>query len=153
LTEKNEPKKITIDLAEFDLSKIFRVGDKVIDVLNKKIKNPIERYLVLKLLCISEEANGFVLSTEDEAKLREMARDESLDDEKGSWNTVTLKTNHLRAKDAQTKQQRHSQPKATNYPEHNQVQSYPSQKPCYQNKLHPLTHANIMGRPFCEPHK
>jgi hypothetical protein len=81
LAKKKDSKKAPIDIEKFDLSRMFRVGDKISAILDKKIKNPIERYLVLKMLCISfEEAGGFVLSTEDETRIREIARDDSLDD-------------------------------------------------------------------------
>jgi hypothetical protein len=74
--------RFTIGLEDLDLEKIFRVGDKVSMLIDKKLKNPIEKYLLVKMLLISfEESAEFVLSPQDETKLRAFCHDESLDEE------------------------------------------------------------------------
>ena len=72
---KNQPKsnKIGIDVSEIDFKRLFRVGEKVQTFLGRKIDDPIEAYLLLKMLCYSiEDSCGFRLDTEEEAKFREM---------------------------------------------------------------------------------
>lgn len=60
--------------AAIDLPKLGRVSVKVIDLLGRKVKNPIDAYLVLKWLCFSFEADfGIQLEPEEESKLRRLA--------------------------------------------------------------------------------
>jgi hypothetical protein len=51
-------------------------------LLERKVKNPIDAYLVLKWLCFSFEANfGIQLEPEEERKLRRLAALEPKDNE------------------------------------------------------------------------
>jgi len=60
-----------------DLSKLSRVSVKVIDLLARKVKNPVDAYLVLKWLCFSFEADfGIHLEPVEEDKLRRLAAQE-----------------------------------------------------------------------------
>jgi hypothetical protein len=73
LTSDYEPKRFAVNLDSLDFAKIKRVGDKVMQMLNKKVSNPVEAYFLLKLLCFSIEASeGFKLMPEDEERLREL---------------------------------------------------------------------------------
>ena len=73
--------RFSVGLGDIDLDKILRIGNKVNDILDKKIRNPVERYLVLKMLLISfEETAQFTLSPQDEEMLRAYCHDESLDE-------------------------------------------------------------------------
>jgi hypothetical protein len=73
LTSDYEPKRFAVNLDNLDFAKIKRVGDKVMQMLNKKLSNPVEAYFLLKLLCFSIEASeGFKLMPEDEERLREL---------------------------------------------------------------------------------
>ena len=73
MTSDYEPKRFAVNLDNLDFAKIKRVGDKVMQMLNKKLTNPVEAYFLLKLLCFSIEASeGFKLMSEDEEKLREL---------------------------------------------------------------------------------
>jgi hypothetical protein len=57
-----------------DLPKLERVSVKVVHLLGRKIRNPIDAYLVLKWLCFSFEADfGIQLEPEEENKLRRLA--------------------------------------------------------------------------------
>lgn len=72
---KNQPKpsNMGIDVNEIDFKRLFRVGEKVQTFLGRKIDDPIEAYLLLKMLCFSiEDTFGFRLGAEEEAKFREM---------------------------------------------------------------------------------
>jgi hypothetical protein len=72
---KNQPKptKMGIEISEIDFNKLFRVGEKAQTFLGRKIDDPIEVYLLLKMLCFSiEDTFGFRLDAEEEAKFREM---------------------------------------------------------------------------------
>lgn len=69
----NEPKQFAINLDDLDLSKFHRVGTKVMSILNKRMSNPVEAYLLLKVLCYSiEESEGFRLMPDAEERLRKM---------------------------------------------------------------------------------
>ena len=73
MTSDYEPKRFAVNLDNLDFAKIKRVGDKVMQMLNKKVSNPVEAYFLLKLLCFSIEASeGFKLMSEDEERLREL---------------------------------------------------------------------------------
>ena len=73
MTSDYEPKRFAVNLDSLDFAKIKRVGDKVMQMLNKKLSNPVEAYFLLKLLCFSIEASeGFKLMPEDEERLREL---------------------------------------------------------------------------------
>ena len=73
MTSDYEPKRFAVNLDNLDFAKIKRVGDKVMQMLNKKLTNPVEAYFLLKLLCFSIEASeGFKLMPEDEERLREL---------------------------------------------------------------------------------
>ena len=73
MTSDYEPKRFAVNLDNLDFAKIKRVGDKVMQMLNKKLSNPVEAYFLLKLLCFSIEASeGFKLMPEDEERLREL---------------------------------------------------------------------------------
>jgi hypothetical protein len=73
LTSDYESKRFAVNLDDLDFAKIKRVGDKVMQMLNKKLTNPVEAYFLLKLLCFSIEASeGFKLMPEDEERLREL---------------------------------------------------------------------------------
>ena len=73
MTSDYEPKRFAVNLDNLDFAKIKRVGDKVMQMLNKKLTNPVEAYFLLKLLCFSIEASeGFKLMSEDEERLREL---------------------------------------------------------------------------------
>ena len=73
MTSGNEPKQFAVNLDDLDLAKFHRVGAKVMSILNKRFSNPVEAYLLLKILCFSiEESEGFKLLPEDEEQLRKM---------------------------------------------------------------------------------
>jgi hypothetical protein len=73
LTSGNEPKRFAINLDDLDLAKFRRVGTKVMSILNNKMNNPVEAYLLLKILCYSiEDSEGFKLMPEDEERLRKL---------------------------------------------------------------------------------
>ena len=73
MTSDYESKRFAVNLDDLDFAKIKRVGDKVMQMLNKKLTNPVEAYFLLKLLCFSIEASeGFKLMPEDEERLREL---------------------------------------------------------------------------------
>ena len=73
MTSDYKPKRFAINLDDLDFAKIKRVGDKVMQMLNKKASNPVEAYFTLKLLCFSIEASeGFRSMPEDEERLREL---------------------------------------------------------------------------------
>jgi hypothetical protein len=73
LTSDYEPKRFVVNLDDLDFAKLKRVGDKVMQMLNKKISSPVEAYFLLKLLCFSIEASeGFKLMPEDEERLRQL---------------------------------------------------------------------------------
>ncbi len=73
MTKDSEQKQFAINLDDLDLAKFHRVGTKVMSILNKRVSNPVEAYLLLKLLCYSiEDSEGFKLMPEDEEKLRKM---------------------------------------------------------------------------------
>jgi hypothetical protein len=60
--------------AAIDLPKLARVSLKIIDLLGRKTKNPIDAYLVLKWLCFCFEVDfGVQLEPEEENKLRRLA--------------------------------------------------------------------------------
>lgn len=68
--------------AAIDLARLGRVSVKVVDLLGRKVKNPIDAYLVLKWLCFSFEADfGIQLEPEEENKLRRLATLEPKDNE------------------------------------------------------------------------
>ena len=57
-----------------DLPRLGRVSLKIVDLLGRKTKNPIDAYLVLKWLCFSFEADfGITLEPEEENKLKRLA--------------------------------------------------------------------------------
>jgi hypothetical protein len=73
LKSGSEPKQFAINLNDLDLAKFHRVGTKVMSILNNRTSNPVEAYLILKLLCISiEDSHGFKLLSEDEETLRKL---------------------------------------------------------------------------------
>jgi hypothetical protein len=73
LTGGNEPKRFAINLDDLDLAKFHGVDTKVMSILNKRVSNPIEAYLLLKILCYSiEDSEGFRLIPEDEERLRKL---------------------------------------------------------------------------------
>jgi hypothetical protein len=58
-----------------DFDRIMRIEKKMMSVLQKKTKSPLEGYLVVKMLCIFFEDNkGLKLDEASEAKLRSIAR-------------------------------------------------------------------------------
>jgi hypothetical protein len=58
--------------------KLGRVSTKVINLMGKKLKNPVDCYLLLKLICFSfEEDFGFHLEPQEESELRKMMIPES----------------------------------------------------------------------------
>jgi hypothetical protein len=57
-----------------DFSKVARVSVKIVDLLRRKTRNPIDAYLVLKWLCFCFEVDfGVQLKPEEENKLRRLA--------------------------------------------------------------------------------
>ena len=73
MTSGKEPKQFAINLDDLDLAKFHRVGTKVMSILNKRTSNPVEAYLLLKILCFSiEDSEGFKLMPQDEEKLRQL---------------------------------------------------------------------------------
>ena len=74
---EKESEKVAVDLY-----KLSRVSVKVINLLARKCKNPVDGYLVLKLLVFSFEADfGIHLEPEEEDKLRRLAAQELENDE------------------------------------------------------------------------
>ncbi len=68
-----KPNQIGIEVNDVDLNKICRVGKKVQVFLCRKIDDPFEIYLLLKILCYSlEEKMHFLLDPEDEQALRKI---------------------------------------------------------------------------------
>ena len=58
-----------------DFERIMRIGKKLMSVIRKKSKSPLEGYLVVKMLCIYFEDNkGLRLDDASEKKLRSIAR-------------------------------------------------------------------------------
>lgn len=85
MTSDYEPKRFAVNLDNLDFAKIKRVGDKVMQMLNKKVSNPVESYFLLKLLCFSiEVSEGFKLMPEDEERLRELCFKPSRPDSKNT---------------------------------------------------------------------
>lgn len=85
MTSDYEPNRFAVNLDNLDFAKIKRVGDKVMQMLNKKMGNPVESYFLLKLLCFSIEASeGFKLMPEDEERLRELCFKPSRPDSKNT---------------------------------------------------------------------
>jgi hypothetical protein len=73
MKDQPKPNKMGINVSEIDFKRLFRVGEKVQTFLGRKIEDPIEAYLLLKMLCYSiEDSFGFRLDIEEEAKFREM---------------------------------------------------------------------------------
>jgi hypothetical protein len=71
---------VGIELYKTDFEKLGRVGNKVLNLLSRKIKNPADAYLLLKLLCFFfEDSIGFSLEPKEESKLRKMLVDETED--------------------------------------------------------------------------
>lgn len=67
-----------IDFDKVYCEKLGRVSTKVISLLGRKLKNPIDCYLLLKFICFSfEEDFGFHLEPQEESKLRKMMLPES----------------------------------------------------------------------------
>ena len=65
-----------------DLSRLGRVSVKIVHLLGRKTKNPIDAYLVLKWLCFCFEVDfGIQLEPEEENKLRRLAALEPKDNE------------------------------------------------------------------------
>ncbi len=70
---ESEREKVTIRMDEIDFPKIERVGSKVSMLLEKKLKDPFEAYLLLKLLCFTmEKAYGFQIEPEYEEELKKL---------------------------------------------------------------------------------
>lgn len=73
MKDQPKPNKMGIDVSEIDFKCLFSVAEKVQTFLGRKIDDPIEAYLLLKILCYSiEETFGFRLDTKEEAKFREI---------------------------------------------------------------------------------
>jgi hypothetical protein len=69
MSEESKSEGIAIDLP-----RLGRVCVKVVDLLGRRTRSPIEAYLVLKLLCLTFEADlDIQLETEEESKLRRLA--------------------------------------------------------------------------------
>ena len=74
--EKFERKVIDFDKAY--CGKLGRVSKKVINLLSRKLKSPVDCYLLLKFICFSFEKDfGFHLEPQEESKLRKMMIPES----------------------------------------------------------------------------
>jgi len=68
---------IAVDYEDIDFDKIFRVGQKVNELIERKIKKPFEIYLLLKFLMVNcEHSLGIKLSPEDEEKIKQMLTEE-----------------------------------------------------------------------------
>lgn len=73
MKDQPKPNKMGIDVSKIEFKRLFRVGEKVQTFLGRKIDDPIEAYILLKMLCYSiEDSFGFRLDTVEEAKFREM---------------------------------------------------------------------------------
>jgi hypothetical protein len=73
MKNQSKPNKMDIEVNDIDFDKICRVGEKVQTFLFRKIDDPIEIYLLLKILCYSiEDIFGFRIDSEDERKFRTM---------------------------------------------------------------------------------
>lgn len=72
---KNQSKhnQTDIEVTDIDFDKLCRVGKKVQIFLFRKIDDPIEIYLLLKILCFSiEETCGYRLDSDEEEKFKQM---------------------------------------------------------------------------------
>jgi hypothetical protein len=68
-----EPKRQPVNLDEMDFGKLQRVGQKVYELMARKIDDPIQCYLLLKMLCFSiEDSLNFRLDAGEEEKFRIM---------------------------------------------------------------------------------
>jgi hypothetical protein len=65
--------QMEIEFNQIDFDKLCRVGKKVQDFVFRKIDDPIEIYLLLKILCLSLEKNlGIKFDPNEEQKFKEM---------------------------------------------------------------------------------
>ena len=80
MKKERDCNKVEINLHDVDFAKIGRVGNKVLDLLARKIKNPLHGYLLLKSLCfVFEDSLGCHLEPEDKHELKKMIVEESED--------------------------------------------------------------------------
>jgi predicted Ser/Thr protein kinase len=70
---KVEFERKVIDFDKAYCERLGRVSTKVINLLGRKLKNPVDCYLLLKVICFSfEEDFEFHLEPQEESKLRKM---------------------------------------------------------------------------------
>jgi hypothetical protein len=73
MKNQSKPNPTDIEVTDIDFDKLCRIGKKVQVFLFRKIDDPIEVYLLLKVLCFSiEECFGFSLDSDEEKKFKEM---------------------------------------------------------------------------------
>jgi hypothetical protein len=75
---KAEFERMVVDFDKAYCERLSRVSTKVIDLLSRKLRNPVDCYLLLKLVSYSfEEDFGFHLEPQEESNLRKMMLPES----------------------------------------------------------------------------
>ncbi|MCW4030326.1 MAG: hypothetical protein NWE92_11855 [Candidatus Bathyarchaeota archaeon] len=73
MKNQSTPNQTDIEVTDIDFDKLCRIGKKVQVLLFRKIDDPIEIYLLLKILCFSiEESFGYRLDSDEEQKFKEM---------------------------------------------------------------------------------
>lgn len=73
MKNQSTPNQTDIEVTDIDFDKLFRIGKKVQMFLFRKIDDPIEIYLLLKILCFSiEETCGYRLDLNKEKKFKQM---------------------------------------------------------------------------------
>lgn len=73
MKNQSTPNQTNIEVTDIDFDKLCRIGKKVQVFLFRKINDPIEIYLLLKILCFSiEETCGYRLDLNEEKKYKQM---------------------------------------------------------------------------------
>jgi hypothetical protein len=73
MNNQSKSNQTGIEVSDIDFDKLYRLGKKVQLFLLRKIDNPLEIYLLLKILSFSiEETCGFRLDSGEEQKFKQM---------------------------------------------------------------------------------
>ncbi len=68
-----KPNQMDFEVNDIDFNRLCQVAKKVQVFLFRKLDNPIEIYLLLKVLCFSiEDTFGFCLDIDEEQKFKQM---------------------------------------------------------------------------------
>ena len=80
MSDDKVSERVAFDLNDVNFPKLYRIGEKINALLIRKIKDPLEAYLLLKMLCYSiEDSQGIKMTPEDEANFRKMVIEEPLE--------------------------------------------------------------------------